>query len=80
MENQKDKKQIKNLINEVRRYEVIADYFERNPIRLNDENKGYLEDILYRLYDIAGEQLPKQVKETCTRILENLVDKLKLEI
>jgi len=78
MENQNDKKQIKNLVNEVRRYEIIADYFKKYPRRLTDRNKDYLEEILYRLYDIQEEQLPKQIKDVCTRILKNLSTKLDL--
>jgi transcription initiation factor IIE alpha subunit len=78
METQNDKKQIRNLVNEVRRYEIIADYFKKHPRRLTDRNKDYLEEILYRLYDIQEEQLPEQIKNVCTRILKNLSTKLDL--
>ena len=78
MENSTNKKQIKCLVNEVRRYEVIADYFRASPWRLTEKNKDYLEEILYRLYDVQREQLPAQIKDICTRILKNLSTKLDL--
>ena len=78
MENPPNKKQIRSLVNEVRRYEIIADYFKQYPKRLTDKNKDYLEDILYRLYDIEAEKLPEDVKNICTRILKNLSNKLDL--
>jgi DNA-binding transcriptional regulator GbsR (MarR family) len=78
MENSNNSKKIKCLINEVRRYEIIADYFKKYPKRLTDKNKDYLEEILYRLYDVQGEQLPAQIKDICTRIQRNLSSKLDL--
>jgi hypothetical protein len=75
--NLKDPKVINSLVAEVKRYEFIADYFQKNPTRLTKKNKTYLEGILYRLCDIEGTQLPEQVKEVCSRTLDYLLTKFK---
>jgi len=76
MEIPKDKKKLTALVNEVKRYEEIADYFRGNPKRLTERNKDFLEEMLYRLYDIEGIELPEQVKEVCSRTLKYLTTKL----
>jgi hypothetical protein len=53
---------IKEIERELERYQIISDYYDKNPERIGD-NKFVFPDIIRRLKDIYELNIPKKLKE-----------------